>query len=121
MDYAKAFARALQALKDEWRYRVFVDIRRECRCAALRTGGCNGQLSCGAPTTIWAWVSTQPCWLPCIAAFDPTGGGSGGTGNISGATHHDVELEAELAGCMATRRRWSSPLPTLPTTRRWPL
>lgn len=29
MDYAKAFAGALQALKDEGRYRVFADIRRE--------------------------------------------------------------------------------------------
>jgi hypothetical protein len=29
MDYAKAFARALQALKDEGRYRVFADIRRD--------------------------------------------------------------------------------------------
>ena len=29
MDYAKAFAAALQALKDEGRYRVFADIRRD--------------------------------------------------------------------------------------------
>ena len=28
MDYAKAFANALQVLKDEGRYRVFADIRR---------------------------------------------------------------------------------------------
>ena len=28
MDYAKAFAQALLALKDEGRYRVFADIRR---------------------------------------------------------------------------------------------
>jgi len=29
MDYAEIFARALQALKDEGRYRVFADIRRD--------------------------------------------------------------------------------------------
>src|SRR5690348_7099011 len=30
MDYAKAFAQALLALKAEGRYRVFADIRRDC-------------------------------------------------------------------------------------------
>ena len=41
MDYAKAFARALQALKDEGRYRVFADIRRDR--GPLRTWiGCGG-------------------------------------------------------------------------------
>jgi len=29
MDYAKALSRTLQALKDEGRYRVFADIRRD--------------------------------------------------------------------------------------------
>ena len=41
MDYVSAFAKALQALRDEGRYRVFCDIRRDRGQfpAARRTAG----------------------------------------------------------------------------------
>jgi 5-aminolevulinate synthase len=100
MDYAKAFAGALQALKDEGRYRVFADIRRDRgRFPSAQ------HYSGGAPRPITVWCSNDylgmgqhPVVLAAMhAAIDAAGAGSGGTRNISGTTHYHVELEAELA------------------------
>jgi 5-aminolevulinate synthase len=100
MDYARAFAGALQALKNEGRYRVFADIRRDRGRfpAAQHYQG-------GAPRPITVWCSNDylgmgqhPAVLAAMhAAIDAAGAGSGGTRNISGTTHYHVELEAELA------------------------
>jgi 5-aminolevulinate synthase len=100
MDYRKAFAEALQILKDEGRYRVFADIRRERgRFPAAR------HFSGGAARPITVWCSNDylgmgqhPVVLAAMhEALDAAGAGSGGTRNISGTTHYHVELEAELA------------------------
>jgi 7-keto-8-aminopelargonate synthetase-like enzyme len=100
MDYAKAFAGALQALKDEGRYRVFADIRRDRgRFPAARhyRGGTS------RPITVWCsndylGMGQHPAVVAAMhAAIDAAGAGSGGTRNISGTTHYHVELEAELA------------------------
>jgi 5-aminolevulinate synthase len=100
MDYAKAFARALLALKDEGRYRVFADIRRERghfpSARHFAEGGAR-------PITVWCsndylGMGQNPGVLAAMhAALDAAGAGSGGTRNISGTTHYHVELEAELA------------------------
>jgi 5-aminolevulinate synthase len=100
MNYAKAFAEALQTLKDEGRYRVFADIRRD------RGRFPNAQHYVdGDPRPITVWCSNDylgmgqhPTVLAAMhEAIDTAGAGSGGTRNISGTTHYHVELEAELA------------------------
>ncbi len=100
MDYTQAFAAALQALKDEGRYRVFADIRRNAghfpTARHFRAGDTR-------PITVWCsndylGMGQHPVVLAAMhAAIDAAGAGSGGTRNISGTTHYHVELEAELA------------------------
>jgi 5-aminolevulinate synthase len=100
MDYGKAFSRALQALKDEGRYRVFAEIARErgnFPCARHFTGA-------GAqPISVWCsndylGMGQHPAVLAAMhEALDAAGAGSGGTRNISGTTHYHIALERELA------------------------
>ena len=100
MDYGKAFAEALRALKDEGRYRVFADIRRDrgrFPAAQQLRQRCHDPSPSGAPTTILAWASIPAVLAAMHEAIDTAGAGSGGTRNISGTTHYHVELEAELA------------------------
>jgi hypothetical protein len=57
MDYAEIFARTLQALKDEGRYRVFAYIRRDRGCfpaARHYSGGAT------RPITVWCSNATPP-------------------------------------------------------------
>jgi 5-aminolevulinate synthase len=100
MDYSDAFARALQKLKEEGRYRVFADIRRE-RGRFPTANHYDGDTT--RPITVWCsndylGMGQHPAVLAAMhEAIDTTGAGSGGTRNISGTTHYHVELEAELA------------------------
>jgi 5-aminolevulinate synthase len=100
MDYAKILSRALQALKDEGRYRVFADIRRDRGRFPSARHFANGETR---PITVWCsndylGMGQHPTVLAAMhAALDAAGAGSGGTRNISGTTHYHVELEAELA------------------------
>ena len=100
MDYTSAFAKALQALRDEGRYRVFADIRRDRgQFPAARRFTRGGS----QPITVWCsndylGMGQHPVVLAAMhAALDTAGAGSGGTRNISGTSHYHVELEAELA------------------------
>src|SRR5262245_18229912 len=99
MDYAQTFTRALQALKDEGRYRVFTDIRRECGSFPSARHFAQGS---ARPITVWCsndylGMGQNPAVLAAMhGALDEVGAGSGGTRNISGTTHYHVELEAEL-------------------------
>ncbi|HJZ33648.1 MAG TPA: 5-aminolevulinate synthase [Hyphomicrobiaceae bacterium] len=100
MDYGRAFVKALQAVRDEGRYRVFADIRRNRgHFPSARHFAASG------PRQITVWCSNDYLGMAenpgVIAAMhealDTAGAGSGGTRNISGTSHYHVELEAELA------------------------
>ncbi|MEN8721653.1 MAG: 5-aminolevulinate synthase [Alphaproteobacteria bacterium] len=101
MDYTATFAKAVQDLRDEGRYRVFADL--------LRHNGNFPQASFHAPNgdtrEITVWCSNDYLGMgqntlvhtAMKEAIDGVGAGSGGTRNISGTTHYHVELEEELA------------------------
>jgi 5-aminolevulinate synthase len=101
MNYEHIFARAIDRLHEEGRYRVFIDILRNkgsypnARCFA----GHNGP----KPITVWCSndylaMGQHPKVVAAMEeALHDVGAGSGGTRNIGGNTHYHVDLEAELA------------------------
>ena len=100
MDYDKKLADALQAVKDEGRYRVFTDIvrhRGNFPRATYHTPEGTKEI------TVWCSndylsMGQHPKVIEAMKeAVEEVGAGSGGTRNISGTTHYHVELEHELA------------------------
>jgi 5-aminolevulinate synthase len=96
------FASAIQRLKDERRYRVFIDIDRDAArfpTAVWRPSGSQEQRE------VVVWCSNDYLGMAghsrvreaAVAAVERHGIGAGGTRNISGTHHQIVELEAELA------------------------
>ena len=100
MDYKAAFQAAVGQVRSEGRYRVFADIKRHCGQFPKATW-----VSEAGEREIVVWCSNDylgqgqnPVVLDAMhQAIDANGSGSGGTRNISGTTHHHVELELELA------------------------
>ncbi len=101
MDYAGKLSEALEALKNEGRYRVFADIVRHRGSFPRATFRGPG----GSEEEIVVWCSNDYLGMgqnglvtaAMHEAVDLVGAGSGGTRNISGTTHYHVELEEEIA------------------------
>lgn len=101
MNYEQTFERAIDALRDEKRYRVFADLERiagDFPKAIWRAE--NGLERC---ITVWCsndylGMGQHPYVIEALTdAARRMGAGAGGTRNISGTNHPLVELEHELA------------------------
>ncbi|GFE64043.1 5-aminolevulinate synthase [Litoreibacter roseus] len=101
MSYDAALDTALKRLRDEGRYRTFIDVERARgnfpNAVWTKEDGSTQDV------TIWCGndylgMGQHPVVLAAMhEAIDATGAGSGGTRNISGTTVYHKRLEAELA------------------------
>lgn len=105
MDYNAIFESAIDDLKAEGRYRIFMDIERNSGNFPTATHHLASSGEGIGQRDIVVWCSNDYLGMgqnpEVIEAMDQAlhkvGAGSGGTRNISGTTHYHVMLERELA------------------------
>ena len=102
MNYYKYFEKIIRQIKNEGRYRTFIDILRNVQNFPKATRFLNNKI---VADNVTVWCSNDYLGMgqnPKVInemkhALDTCGAGSGGTRNISGTTHYHVLLERELA------------------------
>ena len=100
MNYDRFFNKALNALHEEGRYRVFTDLARQVGRFPKAL-----DYSHNPPREITVWCSNDYLGMgqnhqvttAMKHAIETLGAGAGGTRNISGTHHLIIELETELA------------------------
>ena len=102
MNYEKYFEETINKIKNEGRYRVFIDILRNVQNFPSATKY-NDKNESSNQVTVWCsndylGMGQNINVIKAMKqALDTCGAGSGGTRNISGTTHYHVLLEKELA------------------------
>ena len=99
MKHLKAFEDAINTIRDEGRYRVFIDLQRHRGQFPRATA----RFEHGEEKDIVVWCSNDYLGMgqdddvinAMHEAVDTFGAGSGGTRNISGTTRFHVDLERE--------------------------
>lgn len=100
MKHIKAFEDALTNIRDEGRYRVFVDLQRhrgQFPKATARFESGEREITVWCSNDYLGMGQDKDVLASMHSAIDSFGAGSGGTRNISGTTRYHVDLEAELA------------------------
>ncbi|WP_072394046.1 5-aminolevulinate synthase [Hyphomicrobium sp. CS1GBMeth3] len=100
MNFERLLQQRLEALRREGRYRTFADLKRRRGFFPVAD---HFTAMGSREVTVWCsndylGMGQHPKVIAAMhEAIDLVGAGSGGTRNISGTTHHHVELEHELA------------------------
>lgn len=103
MDYEQLFRDAIDSLKTEGRYRVFMDIARRNGNFPHATHYEADQGNSQRDIVVWCsndylGMGQHPAVIEAMEkALHECGAGAGGTRNISGTNHYHVMLEQELA------------------------